>query len=76
MDVKLYLIPDSAWCLKAKEWLKKKKVAFQEMDMSESDTYRGEVLEKTSQLCVPVIEIDGKMIIGFQEKELEEIFKK
>ena len=76
MDIKIYTIPTRPWSQKAKEWLKKKKIAFQELDTVESETYRDEILQKTSQVGVPVIEIDGKCIIGFQEMELEEAIGK
>ena len=76
MDIILYLTPASPQGKKAKEWLKKKKVAFQERDISESETYRDEVIEKTSQLGVPVIEIDTQIIVGFKEQELEVALKK
>ncbi len=76
MDVKIYTAPDSPQCKKLKEWLKKKKIAFQDLDTTESDTYRNELIEKSSQVGVPVIDIDGKIIVGFQENELEAVFRK
>jgi len=76
MEVKIYMTPTCQWCKKAKEWLKKNKISFQELDLTESDTYRDELIEKTHQMVVPVIEIDGQFIIGFDEKKLEELLKK
>ncbi len=76
MEVKIYTTPTCHWCQKAKEWLKKNKVSFQELDLTESDTYRDEVIEKTHQMAIPVFDIDGLMIIGFDEKRLEELLKK
>ena len=75
MDIKLYLTPTDPWCKKAKEWLKKKKVSFEECDVEESDKFRDEMLEKSGQLAIPLIDFDGKIIIGFQEKALEEALK-
>ncbi len=76
MEIKVYSDPESPQCKKLKEWLKKKKVAFQDLDVTESEKYRDELIEKSSQLGVPLIDIDGKCIVGFQEKELEEVLKK
>jgi len=77
MEIKVYLdVENSSWSRKAKEWLKKKKLAFQEHIVSESETCRDELLQKSSQLGVPLFDIDGKIIVGFQEKELEEVIKK
>ena len=76
MDVKIYVTPTGQWCIKLKEWLKKKKVAYQELDVIESDTYRVLIIQKSWQMAVPVIDIDGKIMVGFKEKELEEMLKK
>ncbi|HIG93517.1 MAG: hypothetical protein QT02_C0010G0031 [archaeon GW2011_AR9] len=76
MDVKIYVTPTGQWCIKLKEWLKKKKVAYQELDVIESDTYRDLIIQKSWQMAVPVIDIDGKIMVGFKEKELEEMLKK
>lgn len=78
MIIKLYILPKSAWCLKAKEWLKKKKLVFQEIDLEESSAsgLRDEVILKTSQIGVPVIEINGQFLVGFHEKEWEEAIEK
>ncbi len=76
MEVKLYFTPNCEWCEKMKTWLKKKKVSFESLDLSESDHARDSLLEKTGQLAVPALEVDEKMIIGFDEKVLEELFKK
>ncbi|HLD00800.1 MAG TPA: glutaredoxin domain-containing protein [Candidatus Nanoarchaeia archaeon] len=70
MDIKIYTNPNCSWCQKAKAWFKKKKQSFQELDLDESDTYRDEILEKTRQLATPVIDIDGEIIVGFDEPAL------
>jgi glutaredoxin 3 len=71
MEVKVYTTPTCPWCQKVKEWLKKNKVSFQELDVTESDTYRDEVLEKTGKMALPVIEIDDIVISGFDEPKLK-----
>ena len=75
VEVQIYTTPTCAYCQKLKAWLKKKKVSFIEHDITESDKARDEALEKSSQLGVPVIDIDGKVIVGFNEKELEKALK-
>jgi glutaredoxin-like YruB-family protein len=76
MEVKIYTTPSCAWCQKLKEWLKKKKIGYQEMDVTESDNYREEMVEKSNQMAVPAIDLGGEIVVGFDEKRLEEIFKK
>jgi len=76
MEIKIYTTPTCTWCQRLKEWLKKKKVSFQDLDVIESDTYRDELIEKSGQMAVPVIEIGGEIIIGFDEKKLEDTLKR
>ncbi|MBT4651305.1 NrdH-redoxin [Candidatus Woesearchaeota archaeon] len=76
MNVNLYVVPTCLWCKKARNFLKKKKIPFEELDINEESQYREEILEKTSQMAVPVIEIDGEIIIGYKEQEINELIKK
>ncbi len=76
MEVTLYTTPTCSWCKKLKEWLKKKKVSYQEHDVTESDSAREIMIDKSGQMAVPVIEIAGEIIVGFDEARLEEILKK
>jgi glutaredoxin 3 len=76
MDIKIYTTPTCTWCIKLKEWLKKKKVSFQDLEVTESDTWRDELIEKSAQMATPVIDIDGEIIIGFDEKKLEAAINK
>ncbi|MBS3123284.1 glutaredoxin family protein [Candidatus Woesearchaeota archaeon] len=76
MEIKIYTSPLCTWCAKLKEWLKKRKLSFEEHDMSDSEELRDMVLERTGQLVYPVVEIDGNLIQGFDEKALTEIVEK
>ena len=75
VEVQIYTTPTCSYCQKLKIWLKKNKVSFIEHDITESDKARDEAAKKSSQLGVPVIDIDGKVIVGFNEKELEKALK-
>lgn len=72
MEIKVYTSLYCTWCKQLKEWLKKNKLSFQELDISENDNYRDEVIEKSGQMAVPMVEVDGKIIVGFDEKALAE----
>ena len=78
MTIKVYSIPTCPWCEKLKAWLKKKKIEYEDRDVSESQNsqYREELLEKSHQLGVPVMDVNGQIIIGFKEKEIQEAIKK
>lgn len=72
MKVKVYSTPTCPWCMKAKQFLKENKVEFEDIDVSQDQEAGNRMIEKSGQTGVPVIEIDGKIIIGFDEKKIRE----
>lgn len=76
VTVKLYSTPTCIWCAKTREFFRKHKVKFTDIDVSSNKKTAHEMIKKTGQMGVPVIEIDGKIIVGFNEGELKKIFKK
>lgn len=74
--VVIYTTRSCAYCAIAKEFLKKNNVAYEEKDVSVDDPAREEMIQKSGQLGVPVIDIDGKIVIGFDEEKLLSILKK
>ena len=69
--VTVYSTPTCPWCLRTKAFLKEKKILFNDKDVSSDDAARSEMIEKSGQLGVPVIDIDGKVIVGFDQKAIE-----
>jgi glutaredoxin-like YruB-family protein len=61
----VYSTPNCGYCITAKEFLKANKVEYKEIDVSEDEKAAQHMIEKSGQMGVPVIEIDGKMIVGF-----------
>lgn len=57
----------------AKDWLKEKEIEYTEFDLSLDAVKRDEVVKKTGQMGVPVIEIDGEIVIGFDRKRIEQL---
>ena len=71
-NVTVYSTPTCVYCKMVKEWLGEKSVDFTEVDLSADAAKRQEIVEKTGQMSVPVIEIDGEYIIGFDKDKLAE----
>ena len=76
MNVKLYMTLTCPWCKKTKEWLRKKKIKFEQLDINEEDSWRDELLNKSGKLVVPMLDVEGQIIVGFDEKVLEKVFQK
>lgn len=71
--VKVYSTPICPFCITLKEFLKKKEVDFEDIDISENEEAKERVVKNTGQNSVPVLEIDGKFIVGFNRKEISKL---
>ena len=75
-EVKIYSTPTCPWCERAKEFLKENKVEFKDIDVSTDREAAMEMTEKSGQMGVPVIDINGRIIIGFDQNAIEEALGK
>lgn len=71
-NVTIYTTPTCHFCHGAKEFFKEHNIAYTEKDVSGDAVARTEMVEKSGQMGVPVIDIEGKLIIGFDEGALRE----
>ena len=71
--VKVYSTPSCPWCHKAKDFLKEKNVEFEDIDVRADQKASDEMMKKSGQMGVPVIDIDGKIIVGFDKEEMEKL---
>ena len=69
--VKVYSTSTCPWCHKTKEFLKEKNVKFDDIDVGADQKAANEMVEKSGQMGVPVTDIDGKIIVGFDKEALE-----
>lgn len=69
--VKIYTTPTCSYCKMAKEFFAKNNIAYEEANVAEDMKAREEMVKKSQQLGVPVIDIDGKILVGFNERELK-----
>lgn len=76
MGVKVYTTPTCPYCIMAKRFLKENNVKFEELDVSSNERALAEMLEKTGQQGVPVIDVDGQLIVGFDKDELKAALEK
>ncbi len=71
--VEIYSTPWCAYCKMAKEYFKKNNVEYVEYDVASDVGKRQEMLDKTHQMGVPVIIINGKIIIGFDRGKINQL---
>ena len=70
-QVIIYSTPTCVYCRMAKEFFKKNNVQYPEHNVAEDDAAREEMVQKSHQLGVPVIDINGEIHVGFNRSELE-----
>jgi len=73
MKVIVYSTPNCPWCVKVKDWLKQNNVEFKEFDVSEDENMAKEMVMKSGQMSVPVIDIDGNIVVGFDQEKLRKL---
>ncbi len=71
-QVKVYSTPTCPWCKKAKQFLQSNNIPFQNLDVASDKAARDEMIKKTGQLAVPVVEIDGETTVGYDENWLRQ----
>ncbi|MDY6836208.1 MAG: glutaredoxin domain-containing protein [Chloroflexota bacterium] len=71
-QVKVYSTDTCPWCTKVKGFLKDNSIEFQEFNVGTDKAARDEMVEKSGQMGVPVTDIDGTIIVGFQEDVLKD----
>ena len=71
-EVKVYSTPTCPWCKRAKKFLEDNEIAYQDFDVGADKEVREEMVRKSGQMGVPVIEIDSDITVGFDEGWLKE----
>jgi glutaredoxin 3 len=67
----LYRTSVCPWCHKTEEFLKENKIKFKAIDVGNDRKAAQEMIRKSGQMGVPVIDIDGQIIIGYDKARLE-----
>src|SRR3989344_3704621 len=69
-NVTIYSTPTCHFCHMAKEFFKENNIAYTEYDVAGGMEKRKEMVDKSGELGVPVIQIDNNIIIGFNKDKL------
>ncbi|MDD5119903.1 MAG: glutaredoxin domain-containing protein [Candidatus Omnitrophica bacterium] len=69
--VKVYSTPTCPWCIRVKDFLKENKIEFQNLDVAADQLAADEMVKKSNQMGVPVLDIDGQIIVGFDKEKIK-----
>jgi len=75
MGVKVYSTPTCPYCIMAKAFLKQNNIPFEDIDVSADRKLVNEMFERSGQLGVPVIDINGKIVVGFDKEVIKRELK-
>ncbi len=73
MKIKVYSSPTCPYCVSLKKYLTEKGFEFEDIDVSSNFELAQEMIDKSGQMGVPVIDIDGKIIVGFDKEKIDKI---
>lgn len=73
--ITIYTTPTCAFCHMAKNYFKSQGLEYKEIDVAREPTGAQMLIEKSGQLGVPVIDVDGKIIVGFNRPALEMVLQ-
>ena len=69
-NVKVYSTSTCSYCIRLKEFLKENKIEFEAIDVGIDQDKAQEMMDKSGQMGVPVIDIDGEIIVGFDKARI------
>ncbi|MBI4706576.1 MAG: glutathione S-transferase N-terminal domain-containing protein [Candidatus Omnitrophica bacterium] len=72
-NVKVYSTPTCPWCIRVKQFLKENNVLFEDLDVSTNQAAQEEMIQKSGQMGVPVLDIEGEIIVGFDKERIKTI---
>jgi glutaredoxin-like YruB-family protein len=67
----VYSSPTCVWCMRAKTYLRSRGVPFRDVDVSRDPAVARNLVRRTGQMGVPVIEVDGRPIVGFDQARID-----
>jgi len=71
--IKIYSTPACPYCFTLKEFLKENNITFEDIDVSQNRQALDEMVKKSGQMGVPVADIDGQIVVGFDKEKISQL---
>ena len=68
--VRVFSTPSCPYCFTLKEFLKENNIQFEDIDVSVDQQGLTEMVNKSNQMGIPVVEIDGEIVVGFDKEKI------
>ena len=69
--VLVFTTPTCPWCVRVKRYLTEQKITFREVDVSRDQAAARDLVRRTGQMGVPVVEIGGRPVVGFDKPRID-----
>lgn len=76
MEIKIYSTPTCPYCKMTKQYLSSKGFSYQDFNITEDSSAQEEMVRISGQMGVPVIDVDGKIIVGFDKPRIDSLLVK
>ena len=70
--VTVYSTPTCPFCIRAKQFLKENNIEYSDIDVSSDHTKAQEMIDRSGQMGVPVIDVEGAIVVGFDKDKIKE----
>lgn len=71
--VLVFTTPTCSWCTRVKSYLAQRRVPFREIDVSRDPAAARDLVRRSGQMGVPVVEIDGRPVVGFDKPRIDQL---
>jgi glutaredoxin-like YruB-family protein len=71
--VTVYSTPTCSWCNTLKAWLNRNNIPYSDIDVSRDEKAAREMVRRSGQQGVPQTDINGQVVIGFNQQKLKEL---
>ncbi len=72
-EVIVYSTPSCSYCIRLKSYLNQKGISFTNIDVSSDAQSLEKMVSLSGQMGVPVINIDGEIVVGFDKEKIDKL---
>jgi glutaredoxin-like YruB-family protein len=76
MAVTVYTTPSCSFCTQVKRYFKEQRVPFKEHNVANDERRAAEMFRKSGQMGVPVLDIHGTIIVGFDKSKIDHALRR
>lgn len=69
----IFTTPTCGYCRMAKQYLRRNKIRFRDVDVSRDQAAARDLVRRSGQMGVPVLDIGGRIIVGFDKPQINQL---